>query len=66
MNDKKLSRVEISYLSSMDKLFNADLQNNIAILETIDIPKTDLDIPLSALVVRKKSKTITKDNLFSF
>ncbi|HNZ27691.1 MAG TPA: hypothetical protein PLG34_02935 [Spirochaetota bacterium] len=63
---QKLSRVEISYLSSMDKLFNADLQNNIAILETIDIPKTDLDIPLSALVVRKKSKTITKDNLFSF
>ncbi|MBP7552176.1 MAG: hypothetical protein KA885_02025 [Spirochaetes bacterium] len=63
---QKLSRIEIAYLSSMDKLFNAELQNNIAILETVDIPKIDLDIPLSALAVRKKSKTITKDNLFSF
>lgn len=63
---QKTSRVEIAYLSSMDKLFNAELQNNVAILETVDIPKADIDISLSALVVRKKSKTITKDNLFSF
>jgi len=64
-NQKILDRLDISYLSSLDKLHKASIENNIAVLEICDIKERELKINSSILVIKKKSKSINKDNLFS-
>ncbi|HOV13296.1 MAG TPA: hypothetical protein PK771_03340 [Spirochaetota bacterium] len=64
-NKKIMSRVELSYLSSLNKLHKASLENNIAVLEVANVREDNLEINSVILVIKKKSKTITKNNLFN-
>lgn len=61
----KLNRLEIAYLSSLNKLYDSILKNNIAHLEVADLPTDNLEIGVSMMLIRKNKKTINKDNLFN-
>jgi hypothetical protein len=63
---KKVDRLELAFLSSLHKLYNAQIENNIAVLEIVNFPEKDILLKTAVLAIRKKSKTVTKDNLFSF
>ncbi|HOJ63279.1 MAG TPA: hypothetical protein PLE45_02555 [Spirochaetota bacterium] len=59
------SRIKIARLSSLEKLYNACLEKNHAILDICNIPEENLNLNLSVLIINKKTKSITKDNLFN-
>ena len=61
-----MDRKSLSFLSSLDKLYKAEVENNNAILDIVSIPKQNIELRTTILAVKKSSKTITKDNLFSF
>lgn len=63
-NNIKLSRYEIAKISSLEKLKEAEEENNIAHLETSNIPKNNFELRTALIVIQKKDKTLTKDNLF--
>ncbi len=60
----KINRLELAYISSLTKLYDSIIKNNIAHLEITDIPEDNIEIGSSALLIQKTKKTITKDNLF--
>lgn len=60
----KFNRFELSYISSLNKLHDSIKQNNKAHLEVVKIPEENIEIRSSLLLIKKKQKTITKDNLF--
>jgi hypothetical protein len=62
---KKINRLELSYISSLHKLHKAHVENNIGILEVADIPEDDIELGKALFIIRKKEKTLTKDNLFN-
>lgn len=59
------SRFEIAKLFSLTKLYDAVIKNNMAQLELADLPEYGIEINTSILIIKKKKKTITKDNLFN-
>jgi hypothetical protein len=61
----KFNRLEIAYLSSLNKLYDSILKNNIAHLEIADLPVDNLEIGISLMIIKKNKKTINKDNLFN-
>ena len=61
----KLNRFELAYISSLNKLFEAIKENNKAHLEIVNIPEDNIEIRSALLLIKKKKKTITKDNLFN-
>lgn len=63
---KKFLRIQVAKLSSLQKFYLGILEKNMAILETCNIPEDNLILNLSLLIVVKKEKTITKENLFKF
>ncbi len=65
-NRLKINRYELSIVSSLEKLKDAVVKNNIAHLDVSNIPEKDIEIRTSLLLIQKKSKTLTKDNLFKF
>ncbi len=60
----KFNRFELAYISSLNKLYESIKQNNIAHLEIVKIPEDNIEIRSALLLIKKKQKTITKDNLF--
>jgi len=65
-NTKVIDRIELSHISSLDKLYKASIDKNIAVLETCNIPENNIKLKTAVLAVQKNQKTITKDNLFNF
>jgi len=61
----KLNRFELAYVSSLQKLLDSIKQNNKAHLEIVNIPENNIEIRSALLLIKKKKKTITKDNLFN-
>jgi hypothetical protein len=60
-----VNRLELSYISSLQKLHKAHVENNIAVLEVANIPEENMEIGNAVIIIRKNKKTLTKDNLFS-
>ena len=60
-----LTRAELAYLSSLDKLHDAVIHNNKAHLEIVSFPESGIEIRESVMVIKKKKKTLTKNNLFN-
>jgi|GEM_PF-1367421 len=60
----KINRLELAYISSLNKLYDAIINNNRAHLEICDIPEKNIELRSTLLIIKKKKKTITKDNLF--
>ena len=65
-NKKIIDRHKLSYLSSLNKLYKAHIENNIAVLEVANIPENNIELRSAILVVQKEKKTLTKNNLFNF
>jgi hypothetical protein len=61
----KLNRLELAYISSLTKLYDSIIKNNVAHLEITNIPEDNLEINVSLMLLQKSKKTITKDNLFN-
>ncbi|MBN2546796.1 MAG: hypothetical protein JXB50_13435 [Spirochaetes bacterium] len=59
-----INRYELSIISGLEKLKDAVIKNNIAHLDVSNIPDNKLELRTSLLLIQKKSKTLTKDNLF--
>jgi hypothetical protein len=62
----KINRIELAYLSSLTKLYNAEIAQNTAHLEVCNIPQKDITLNTNILTIEKTEKTITKYNLFNF
>lgn len=60
----KFNRFELAYISSLNKLYESIKQNNKAHLEIVKIPEENIEIRSALLLIKKRQKTITKDNLF--
>lgn len=63
--EKKMSRAELAYLSSLEKLLKAEQTKNKAHLDICDLPES-LALPTAVAVIRKKKRVLTKDNIFNF
>lgn len=61
---KILTRLELSYLSSLNKLYDAVVGNNIAHIEVSNIPEKNISLRSAVLIIQKHKTTLTKDNLF--
>jgi hypothetical protein len=64
-DSKTVDRLELSYISSLNKLHKAHVENNIGVLEVANIPEKNINLQKALLVIRKKERTLTKDNLFN-
>ena len=60
-----INRLDLAYISSLSKLYDSIIKNNIAHLEIVNIPEKDIEIRTTLLTVKKTKKTINKDNLFN-
>jgi hypothetical protein len=61
----KLNRFELANISSLNKLYDAIKNNNKAHLEITNLPEDNIELRSALLLIKKKKKTITKDNLFN-
>lgn len=61
----KINRFELAFMSSLKKLYDAELQNNKAHLEVLTFPEENLELRGALLLIKKITKTVTKDNLFN-
>lgn len=60
-----LNRLSLLYLSSLTKLHKASTENNMPVLEISNIKENNIKLNSALLVFKKKSKTISKENLFT-
>lgn len=60
-----VNRLELSYISSLEKLYKATLENNMAHLEVANIPEDKIELRTALVVFKKEKKILTKDNLFN-
>ena len=60
-----VNRKGLAYLASLEKLENAENTDNKAHLETCNIPADGIQLSSGLLIIRKKEKVITKDNIFN-
>ena len=60
-----VDRLELAFISSLKKLYDSIIQNNKAHLEILKIPEKDIELRSAVMIIRKKKKTLTKDNLFN-
>lgn len=63
--DLPITRIQLARLSSLEKLYKAEQENNKAHLEICGLP-LEMQLPTAAVVIRKKEKILTKDNIFNF
>ena len=60
-----IDRLELSFRSSLKKLYDSVIQNNKAHLDILKIPEKYIELRSAVMIIKKKKKTLTKENLFN-
>ena len=60
-----IDRLELSFISSLKKLYDSVIQNNKAHLDILKIPEKYIELRSAVMIIKKKKKTLTKENLFN-